>query len=93
MLNELEAEYGGDTMLAVYRLPIIRAAIALSMGHPERALDLLEPVRPYDLALADAQFRVASFGASRAGEKLLGIGRSCQIEGCLPSPGCDLEGG
>jgi eukaryotic-like serine/threonine-protein kinase len=95
MLNELEAEYGGDTMLAVYRLPIIRAAIALSMGHPQRALDLLEPVRPYDLALPSPSGMAAMYPAFLRGQAYLEIGdlraAATEFQKVVDQPGLTLN--
>jgi len=95
LVKELEAEYGGDTMLAVYRLPIIRAAIALSMGHPERALDLLEPVRPYDLALPSPSGMAAMYPAFLRGQAYLEIGdlraAATEFQKVIDQPGLTLN--
>jgi DNA-binding winged helix-turn-helix (wHTH) protein/tetratricopeptide (TPR) repeat protein len=95
LVNELEAEYGGDTMLAVYRLPIIRAAIALSMGHPQRALDLLEPVRPYDLALPSPSGMAAMYPAFLRGQAYLEIGdlraAATEFQKVVDQPGLTLN--
>jgi eukaryotic-like serine/threonine-protein kinase len=95
LVKELEAEYGGDTMLAVYRLPIIRAAIALSMGHPERALDLLEPVRPYDLALPSPSGMAAMYPAFLRGQAYLEIGdlraAATEFQRVIDQPGLTLN--
>jgi tetratricopeptide (TPR) repeat protein len=50
LADQLARDYSTDTMLAVYRLPVIQAAIALSDGNAPRALEILEDVQPYDLA-------------------------------------------
>jgi len=49
MANELEKNYSSNTVLKVYRLPTVNAAIALRKGNPSQALDLLEIVKPYEL--------------------------------------------
>ncbi len=50
LVDQLERDYPSDTMLAVYRLPVIKAAIALSERNPKRALEILDDVMPYDFA-------------------------------------------
>ena len=50
LVDQLAHDYSTDTMLTVYRLPVIKAAIALSDGDAQRALEILEDVKPYDLA-------------------------------------------
>jgi eukaryotic-like serine/threonine-protein kinase len=50
LVDQLERDYSSDTMLAVYRLPVIKAAIALSDRNPKRALEILDDVKPYDFA-------------------------------------------
>jgi eukaryotic-like serine/threonine-protein kinase len=48
---ELEADNSKNTVWMLYRLPSIKAAIALSRGNPRRALEILEPARPYELGI------------------------------------------
>jgi DNA-binding winged helix-turn-helix (wHTH) protein/tetratricopeptide (TPR) repeat protein len=50
LVDQLEKDYASDTMLAVYRVPTIKAAIALSERIPKKALEILDGVKPYDLA-------------------------------------------
>jgi hypothetical protein len=50
LIDQLERDYSSDTMLAVYRLPVIKAAIALGDRNPKRALEILDDVKPYDFA-------------------------------------------
>jgi eukaryotic-like serine/threonine-protein kinase len=47
--RELATDNSKNTVLMLYRLPSIEAAIALRQGNPKRALELLETVRPYEL--------------------------------------------
>jgi tetratricopeptide (TPR) repeat protein len=47
--DELEKSYSSNTVLMVYRLPAVKAAIALSEDNPSRALQSLEAVKPYEL--------------------------------------------
>ena len=49
--QELEAEYSKNTVLTLYRMPTIQAAIELSQGNAKRALDILAAVEPFELGL------------------------------------------
>jgi eukaryotic-like serine/threonine-protein kinase len=49
LVDRLQRENSGNTVFIQYRLPSIRAAIALSQGNPARALKSLESIRPYEL--------------------------------------------
>ena len=50
LLADLEKRNPRNTAIRLYWAPTIRAAAALRSGNPQRALDILEAVRPYDLA-------------------------------------------
>ena len=47
--TQLEKSQASNTVLKLYRLPAINAAIALGKGNPAKALGLLEIVKAYDL--------------------------------------------
>jgi ATP/maltotriose-dependent transcriptional regulator MalT len=49
IVEELERNYGSDTMLKVYWLPTIRAAIELNSGNSSQAVVFLEAAAPYEL--------------------------------------------
>jgi eukaryotic-like serine/threonine-protein kinase len=49
VLDELEKNYGSQTMMKVYWLPTIRAAIELEGNNPKQALVDLEAAAPYEL--------------------------------------------
>jgi eukaryotic-like serine/threonine-protein kinase len=49
--TELEADYPKNTVLMLFRLPSIKAAIALARNDPASALTLLEPARRSELGL------------------------------------------
>jgi eukaryotic-like serine/threonine-protein kinase len=49
LVDQLQSENSRNTVFIQYRLPTIRAAIALSRGNPARALENLESIRPYEL--------------------------------------------
>ncbi|HXZ33710.1 MAG TPA: protein kinase [Terriglobales bacterium] len=49
MLDELEKNYGSQTMMKVYWLPTVRAAIELEANNPKQALVDLEAAAPYEL--------------------------------------------
>jgi len=49
LAEELEKNYGSQTLMKVYWLPTIRAAIELNSNSPAKALVLLEATAPYEL--------------------------------------------
>jgi eukaryotic-like serine/threonine-protein kinase len=49
LVNQLQRENPRNTVFTQYRLPSIKAAIALSQGNPARAIECLEMIRPYEL--------------------------------------------
>jgi eukaryotic-like serine/threonine-protein kinase len=49
LASELEKSNPSNTVLLVYRLPAVQAAIALDNGNPAKAVELLEVVKPYEL--------------------------------------------
>ena len=52
LVEELEKGYPTDTMLNLYWLPSINAAIQLDQGNPSKALALLQVAAPYELGWA-----------------------------------------
>ncbi len=50
LANEIVKERPSDTLANVYTLPMIRAAIELIRYNPGKAIEILQPVMPYDLA-------------------------------------------
>jgi tetratricopeptide (TPR) repeat protein len=57
--EELEKSYPSDTMLKVYWLPTIKAAIELNANNPGQALVFLEATAPYELG-APPQFQLGT---------------------------------
>ncbi len=55
LLAELENGYPSDTMLKLYWIPTVNAAIELSKDNSSQALVLLESVAPYELASPQEQ--------------------------------------
>ena len=53
LADELEKSYPTDTMMKLYWLPTINAAIELNRGNPSQALEYLEGAAPYELGTAD----------------------------------------
>jgi tetratricopeptide (TPR) repeat protein len=49
LVEELEKSYGSQTLIKVYWLPTIRAAIELDNNNPAKTLVLLEATAPYEL--------------------------------------------
>ncbi len=50
LASELERRFPQATLTINLAIPVIAAATALRQGHPARAVELLEPVRPFDHA-------------------------------------------
>jgi predicted Zn-dependent protease len=50
LADELTKRFPLDTMINRYWIPTIRASIEIHRGNPAKAIDLLQPVAPYDLA-------------------------------------------
>ena len=50
LAGEMLKERPSDTLANVYVLPTIRAAIELNRNNPGKAMEILQPVIPYDLA-------------------------------------------
>jgi tetratricopeptide (TPR) repeat protein/predicted Ser/Thr protein kinase len=57
--DELEREYPSDTILKVYWLPTIKAAMELNAGNPTQALVYLEAAEPYELG-TPGQFQMGT---------------------------------
>ena len=50
LTRKLEQDYPSDMLLRSYWLPVIRGASALERGEAAKAVELLQPVIPYDMA-------------------------------------------
>jgi serine/threonine protein kinase/tetratricopeptide (TPR) repeat protein len=59
IVEELEKSYPSDTMLKVYWLPTVKAAIELSANNPNQALVFLEAAAPFELG-APPQFQLGT---------------------------------
>jgi DNA-binding winged helix-turn-helix (wHTH) protein/tetratricopeptide (TPR) repeat protein len=50
LADDLQKRYPLDTLVNDYWLPVIRAGVELDRRHPERAIEILEPAMPYEMA-------------------------------------------
>ena len=50
LTGEIAKRFPLDTMINRYWIPIIQASIEINRANPAKAIDLLQPVAPYDLA-------------------------------------------
>lgn len=50
LAGAMAKERPSDTIANVYQLPTIRAAVALDRNNPGKAIEILQPVIPYDLS-------------------------------------------
>jgi tetratricopeptide (TPR) repeat protein/class 3 adenylate cyclase len=53
LANKLAADYPRDTLVISYWLPVIRALVEIHGKNPSRALEVVEPATPYELANPD----------------------------------------
>ncbi|SEF77764.1 Serine/threonine protein kinase [Bryocella elongata] len=51
LLASLAHDHPLDSLVQSYWIPVIRARLALTEGHPEQTLQLLEPARHYDMGI------------------------------------------
>jgi serine/threonine protein kinase/tetratricopeptide (TPR) repeat protein len=78
MGQTLNQEFPLNTMLNVYWLPAIRAAVELNRGNPQKAIDLLQEAVPYDLAQPATPTFVAFYPVYIRGLAYLATGRGVQ---------------
>jgi tetratricopeptide (TPR) repeat protein len=52
LAEQLNRDYPASTIVQNYTLPTIRAAIEIAKKHPARAVELLQPALPYEMAMA-----------------------------------------
>jgi DNA-binding winged helix-turn-helix (wHTH) protein/tetratricopeptide (TPR) repeat protein len=71
LAHELEKNYPSNTVLKIYRLPTINAAIALSKGNSSQALETLEIVKPYELGAPTPSFYETLYPPYLRGEAYL----------------------
>jgi serine/threonine protein kinase/Flp pilus assembly protein TadD len=50
LANDLQRQYPLDTLVTNYWIPVIRASVEINRGNPSRAIEILQPVTPYELA-------------------------------------------
>jgi DNA-binding winged helix-turn-helix (wHTH) protein/tetratricopeptide (TPR) repeat protein len=50
LANDLEKRYPLDTLVINYWLPVIRASVEIYRNNPDRAIQILQPAAPYELA-------------------------------------------
>jgi eukaryotic-like serine/threonine-protein kinase len=93
--NELEKSYPSNTVLMVYRLPSVKAAIALRQGNPSRALQLLEVVKPYELGQPTPSPLAPLYPAYLRGQAYLSLHKAAaaavEFQKLLDHPGVALN--
>jgi hypothetical protein len=50
LADALHEEFPSNTLMQAYWLPVIHASLALNQGNSARAVELLQPTAPYELA-------------------------------------------
>jgi eukaryotic-like serine/threonine-protein kinase len=95
MVKQLEQDNRSNSVLAMYRLPSIKAAIALSRGNPRRALELLDPAKPFDLAQPSPSGLAPLYPAYLRGQAYLalhnGVAAATEFQKVLDHPGIALN--
>jgi len=71
LLEELEKDYPSNTLLKLYWIPTVNAAIELSKDNSSQALVLLESVAPYELASPQEQVSGTLYPAYLRGQAYL----------------------
>ena len=95
LIDRLSRDSPIDTMIQGFWLPSARAALELSHGTPARALEVLEPAAPYDLA-APGQFQLSTaFPLFFRGQAYLKMGNAAQaisqFQKIIDNPGAVLN--
>jgi serine/threonine protein kinase/tetratricopeptide (TPR) repeat protein len=95
LIDRLNRDSPVDTIIQGFWLPSARAALELSHGTPARALEVLEPAAPYDLA-APGQFQLSTaFPLFFRGQAYLKMGNPAQailqFQKIIDNPGAVLN--
>jgi len=89
--DELTRQYPADTRLNVQLAPTIRAAAELKSGNVEKAIQILDPVQPFDLAQPMQPLNVNLYSAWLRGEAYLALKRgdaaAVEFQKILGNPG------
>ena len=95
LARRIESAYPANTAIAKYWLPTVRAAVELAGNRPGRALALLEPVAPYELASPPPIGLATLYPVYLRGEALLRNGRGAdaarEFQKILDRPGLTLN--
>ncbi len=76
--DELAREFSSDTMLAGYWSPVIRASVELKLNQPSRAIEILSPAIPYDLAMDQGPITTTMDPPYVRGEAYLMMGKGAE---------------
>jgi eukaryotic-like serine/threonine-protein kinase len=95
LVNELEKANPSNTVLRLYRLPAIKAAIALNQGNSSQALELLETVAPYELGQPSPSPLAPLYPSYLRGQAYLlqhnGTAAAAEFQKLLDHPGIALN--
>jgi eukaryotic-like serine/threonine-protein kinase len=93
--NRLQSENPRNTVFSRYRLPSIKAAIALRQGNPARAVECLEEIRPYELGQPSPSGLAPLYGPYLRGLAYLslrnGAAAAIEFNKLLDNPGIALN--
>ena len=79
--DELQEQYRANEKLNYQLLPLVRAAVALKSGHPEKAIEMLEPARRYELGQPLQLVDFNLYGVWLRGEAYLALKKGNEAAG------------
>jgi len=89
--DELVRQYPADTRVNVQLVPTIRAAAELKSGNAERAIQILDPVQPFDFAQPVQPLNLNLYSVWLRGEAYLALKRgdaaAAEFQKIVDSPG------
>jgi eukaryotic-like serine/threonine-protein kinase len=95
IIERLDDQHPQDLFLQSYWLPIIRAEVELRQGRGEKAIALLAPTEPFDLAVPDAFTTSSLYPAYVRGQAYLVVGNgykaTAEFEKVITNPGMVLD--
>lgn len=80
LIRDLKRSFPLDALVNDYWVPAIQAAIETHRGHPSQAIEILEPLRRYDLATPPLQTNVVVYPVYLRGSAYLSAGQPERAE-------------
>ncbi len=93
--DELAREYPGDTRINAQLVPAIKAAAELKSGNGEKAIQLLDPVQPFDLGQPVQSLNINLYSVWLRGDAYLAMKRgdaaAAEFQKIVDNPGVALN--